>query len=277
MRIRAIKPRFFKNEDLDELEQRTGLPVCLAFIGLWCAADREGRFVWRPKALKSDILPYRPVDFEKVLDALASIGVIEKYHVNGQAYGWIPSFLKHQKPHHKEAPSELPPPPNLLEHNDLIKHDSSMAQAWPKHDASCPTVLTGMGICDNRNGDNGVSAASKDASPRRRTLRDDLFDALLAVDGSDPKSASKKAKRACGVALAEIEEACRNAGIDLTVQEIKDRGRALRHIFRDNLSAITPSSLAKNWAKCEVVLLDSSRNFQEYQPTRHRFYEPDSN
>ncbi len=56
-RIRTIKPEFFLHDELFELEKETGLPVRLAFIGLWTQCDREGRFKWRPLRLKAAILP----------------------------------------------------------------------------------------------------------------------------------------------------------------------------------------------------------------------------
>ena len=55
-RIRTIKPEFFRHEALFEAEHRAGLPLRLAFAGLWTAADREGRFKWRPRQLKLDVL-----------------------------------------------------------------------------------------------------------------------------------------------------------------------------------------------------------------------------
>jgi hypothetical protein len=68
-RIRTIKPEFFRHADLYEAEKETGLPLRLAFAGLWTAADREGRFKWRPRELKLDCLPHDDVDFSRVLDA----------------------------------------------------------------------------------------------------------------------------------------------------------------------------------------------------------------
>ena len=47
-RARNIKPAFFKNELLAELDAFDRL----LFIGLWCLADREGRTEDRPKRIK---------------------------------------------------------------------------------------------------------------------------------------------------------------------------------------------------------------------------------
>jgi len=109
-RIRTIKPEFFRHEELFELEQSTGQPLRLAFISLWTVADRAGRFKWRPRALKLDCLPYDDVDFSRVLDALESRGFVVRYDVEGEQFGWIPSFTKHQIVNNKEARSQLPEP-----------------------------------------------------------------------------------------------------------------------------------------------------------------------
>lgn len=107
-RIRSIKPEFFKHEELFNAEKETKLPLRVAFAGLWCAADREGCFKWKPNALKLDILPYDSVDFSRVLDALTTRGFLEKYENGGNIYGVIPSFLEHQVINNREAASTIP-------------------------------------------------------------------------------------------------------------------------------------------------------------------------
>ena len=109
MRIRTIKPEFFLHEGLFELERATGLPIRLAFAGLWCAADREGRFKWEPRKLKTQILPYDEIDFSKLLDALAESGMLLRYG-DALQFGVIPSFTSHQRVNIREAKSELPEP-----------------------------------------------------------------------------------------------------------------------------------------------------------------------
>ena len=109
-RIRTVKPELFKSEKLWDLQQETGLPVTQAFIGLWCYADREGRFEWKPRALKSDVLPYWDGDMSAVLAALASKSFVIRYVVNGKEYGYIRAWKEHQRPDHREAASVLPDP-----------------------------------------------------------------------------------------------------------------------------------------------------------------------
>jgi len=50
MRIRTIKPEFWKHDGIAELEYATRL----LFIALWCIADRRGRMEDRPKRIKAE-------------------------------------------------------------------------------------------------------------------------------------------------------------------------------------------------------------------------------
>ena len=109
-RIRTVKPEFFRHEALFEAERACRLPLRVAFAGLWTACDREGRFIWKPRALKLDALPYDDVDFSAVLDALAAHGFIVKYEVDAASYGHIPSWSKHQHVNQRESASVLPAP-----------------------------------------------------------------------------------------------------------------------------------------------------------------------
>jgi hypothetical protein len=112
-RIRTIKPAFFRHGGLFDAERSTGLPLRVAFAGLWTAADREGRFKWQPRELKLDCLPYDDVDFSRVLDALTTGGWIVRYEVDGATYGAIPSWAEHQVINNREAASDLPAPSEI--------------------------------------------------------------------------------------------------------------------------------------------------------------------
>lgn len=107
-RIRTVKPELFRHEGLYEAEQETGLPLRLAFIGLFTVADREGIFRWQPRQLKLDVMPYEQIDFSRVLDALATRGFLVRYACAGEEYGVIPTFRKHQVINNRERPSDFP-------------------------------------------------------------------------------------------------------------------------------------------------------------------------
>ncbi len=110
-RIRTIKPEVFQDERLWDLSLSTGLPLLQGFAGLWCFSDREGRFEWRPRALKNGILPYWSGDFARVLEVLESGRFIARYLVDSSPFGVVRTFLEHQVINQREAQSVLPAPP----------------------------------------------------------------------------------------------------------------------------------------------------------------------
>ncbi len=110
-RQRMIKPEFFLHDELAELSPLHRL----LFIGLWTLADREGRLEDRPKRIKVEVLPWDDVDVEEALADLDAGGFIHRYETEGRRYICLPSFLRHQRPHPKEAPSTIPSPPSREE------------------------------------------------------------------------------------------------------------------------------------------------------------------
>lgn len=133
-RIRTIKPEAHLDEDLWDAEQETGLPLFRAFTGLWCHADREGRFEWRPRPLKAGILPYWEGDFSRVLDALATRGFIVKYASGGREYGYIRTFKGHQFINNREPASSLPDPQETVSSCE----DARVTGASPTRDGRAP-------------------------------------------------------------------------------------------------------------------------------------------
>lgn len=108
-RIRTIKPELAAHEGMFDAEVQTGLPLRFAWCMLFTVADRDGRFMWRVRTLKAQILPHDELDFSRVLDAWLTRGFIRKYRVGEDWYGWIPTFTKHQVINHRESASSLPP------------------------------------------------------------------------------------------------------------------------------------------------------------------------
>ncbi len=107
-RIRTVKPELFKHLALFEAEEKYQLPLRIAFVGLFTCCDRQGRFLWQPRRLKVDILPYDDANIDDVLNALIDSGFITAYEVNGIVYGCIPTWGSHQVPNNKEHESKLP-------------------------------------------------------------------------------------------------------------------------------------------------------------------------
>ena len=143
-RSRNIKPGFFKNELLAEMSAEARL----LFIGLWCIADREGRFEDRPKKIKMELFPAYSFDLSGCIDTLATGGFLIRYEADGTKYVQIVNFTKHQMPHHKEVASVIPavgcsPHHQVNVESTLNQHQvnvgSTLRQEQPKQVAPCPT------------------------------------------------------------------------------------------------------------------------------------------
>lgn len=122
-RARNIKPAFFQNESLGELD-----PLArLAFIGLWTVADYKGCVEFRPKRLKVQILPYDDCNFEQLMIALDKSGFISIYSVLDQSYIKVNNFVKHQNPHknERESGSSIPDIPADYKNSTKNHEDSS--------------------------------------------------------------------------------------------------------------------------------------------------------
>lgn len=116
-RARNIKPAFFSNELLAELQAFDRL----LFAGLWCLADREGRIDDRPKRIKMELFPCDSYDVESGLNALCESGFVRRYQVEGFSVIAIEKFHKHQSPHGSEKDSILPDQDGYLTVNERAK------------------------------------------------------------------------------------------------------------------------------------------------------------
>lgn len=144
-RIRSIKPEFFLHEDLVQLEVRFGVrhQLRVLYPALWCLADREGRFQWRPGAIKAQAMPYdQDADVGLLLDALAAGGFVVRYQVGAEHYGWIPTFTKHQRVRNDEAASRLPE----FRPEEAIVTDPSLSRAGPECTDHPPTPWKGKDL-----------------------------------------------------------------------------------------------------------------------------------
>lgn len=183
-RIRSIKPESLKDEELWDAEAQTGLPLFRAFVGLWCQADRRGRFEWRPRMLKSEVLPYWDGDFEHVLDALVTRGFLVRYTVEGREYGWLPTFEKHQWINGKEPESKLPPPPENVvgPTGSRVGHVSNTREG---HEPHAPIQIPSRSDPDPAPDQGGAGGAAPSALPtplqaKAQLLLDNPTDAVMA-------------------------------------------------------------------------------------------------
>lgn len=180
-RIRSVKPELFTDEKLWDLSVDTGLPVTQAFVGLWCFADKEGRFEWRPRALKTAILPYWDGDFARVLDALTTRGFVVKYASGDREYGFIRTFKAHQVLNNREKDSELPAPP---ESADIPRTSTREPRVNDASESREPRDSERSEWIGNGNG-NGKGVGAHTERVREEPLpevgRDEAFDALPSM------------------------------------------------------------------------------------------------
>ena len=143
MRIRYLKPGFFKNEDLSALSPLHRL----LFAGLWLIADKAGRLEDRPRRIRGELFPYDDdADVEAMLTDLATSGFLIRYGAEDRRVIQIAQFPRHQRPHKNEPVSEL-----------------QEYEQCPSDDGHCPSdtarFVRGMG-----NGERGTGNGKKSVS-----------------------------------------------------------------------------------------------------------------
>lgn len=106
-RIRSIHPGLFTDEVFVSLSPAAQI----LWIGLWCEADDQGAFEWKPVTLKMRLLPASEDPIGPLLAELADAGCIRQYAVDGRQYGVIRNFARFQRP---KAPKEVHPLPAPL-------------------------------------------------------------------------------------------------------------------------------------------------------------------
>lgn len=135
-RARNIKPSFFTNDELSELE-----PLArILFIGMWTIADFKGCFEYKPKRLKVQILPYDDCNIEQLVSALDKSGFISIYSAQGQRYIKVINFSKHQNPHknEREGGSQIPDITQADEKNPLKSDNLENIEINHDQDGTAP-------------------------------------------------------------------------------------------------------------------------------------------
>ena len=164
-RIRTIKPDFFRHEALQDLEiAHPGKYPMMVFEGLWGHCDNKGRFEWKPRILKLDILPFLPFDMEETLKILADSKMVSRYSVDGKEYGEIPTFEKHQRLSGKELTEGEKYPANPE------NEQGSNGEATRKQSGSVeeiPESQEGKGKEEEGNGVDAISQSLPEISPMR--------------------------------------------------------------------------------------------------------------
>lgn len=199
-RIRTIKPEFFRHEQLQDLEEdNPGAHVMLVFAALWGHCDKEGRFLWKPRSLKLDILPFLDFDLTASLLLLREAGLIRQYENEGVQYGEVPTFKDHQRVSGKEAqePAKYPAPNGYFSDNSPGSDGEATGKQQRRQE--------GKGREQEGKGES-LSAEADHAEPRSA---DEDFETLWSIwQWHKTPKGSKKA------ALAEWQREVRKAGVD---------------------------------------------------------------
>ncbi|MFC2623697.1 MAG: hypothetical protein ACFN0W_03685 [Propionibacterium acidifaciens] len=135
-RIRSIKPEFWSSESITCLPRDTRL----AYIGLWCVADDEGRFRAQIGVLAGQLFPEDDDGREVVERALAELSgalsedsvspqsqpMVELYiGPDGHHYGQITAWARHQRIN-RPTPSSIPSPNDPGSRPDKLIRESSV-------------------------------------------------------------------------------------------------------------------------------------------------------
>lgn len=184
MRSRNIKPGFFKNDKLAEVDPLGRL----LFIGLWSIGDRDGKLKDRPRRIAAEVLPYDVVDVDGLLDDLHRLGFIERYEVGGEQYILVTNFKKHQNPHVNEKPGGYPDPLRA-------EYGTSTVQVPDKHGAnpsdSCsliPDLLNPEEESDISSSSSPLFAEKEDPWELADTLRESILQNNAGAKVPDPSS-----------------------------------------------------------------------------------------
>ncbi len=127
MRIRTIKPQFWRSPDVMALDhfQR------LLFIGLWNLADDEGRGVYDPASIAADLFltefslnPHGVItDVSRAFSEYSSRSMVAVYEVKKRQYFQILQWQEHQRVN-RASKSQIPPMTSGNEETKLFSEDS---------------------------------------------------------------------------------------------------------------------------------------------------------
>ena len=238
MRIRTIKPDFFIDEDLQDLEEASpGSYVMLVFAGLWGNCDKQGVFEWKARTLKLHILPFLRFEMEETLGILLRAGFITRFEADGKTFGYVPTFGKHQRINGKEAQesARYPSPPSDFSTEKPSRKDGEASGKQPgnKEEAVETTGREGKGREEEGKG-----------KPAKEQSQSVPTGAVLVV--SDNKQAGGLTERLLRECVEEnrgmLREKFPEVDIDLEVEEMVAKYR------RESIGA-DPLLLVIRWFK----------------------------
>lgn len=165
MRIRTVKPEFWRSDDIDALclEDR------LLFIGLWSYVDDSGVGIDKESSIAADLFAGDLArEFSETsrrvhegLKRLSAAGLITRYTVSGRRYLHIATWTKHQKIN-RPTPSRYPPPASA----DSPPPDPGREPSLNGHGVLSESSRPGTGEQGNRGtGENNTRAPRSLSAP----------------------------------------------------------------------------------------------------------------
>ena len=133
MRIRSIKPEFWRSDDIDALDWDTRL----VFIGLWSYVDDNGVGIYKMSNIVSDLFAsdfYRnpTATLSRVSEALKRLesrSMIDLYRVGDREYLYITNWERHQRVNNPNKPRyPLPASENSEPIEDLSRSDAGASE-----------------------------------------------------------------------------------------------------------------------------------------------------
>ena len=181
MRIRTIKPEFFKHEGLAELAPLERL----LFVGLWCMADANGVLPYRPKRIKIEVLPYDDLDVSQAIPRLVSGDYLRTYRVDGEDFLQVVNWHRHQRIQGKEREhgARYPLPPGDLEKKKRSGNDGETPETHPvAQERKGKDKAEGEGAEKEQGNTRETTAAAPAASPVKLDMGTILNRCLVKTD-----------------------------------------------------------------------------------------------
>lgn len=190
MRIRSIKPEFWRSEDISRLDRDDRL----LFVGLWSYVDDNGVGRDRLAEVCADLfahdLEQNPRDtFARVqrgLAHLAAAGLIVRYESDGKPFLEVTTWTDHQR---IDRPAK-PRYPRYDSDRDILATDSR----HPREDAATGTGEQGIRGAGDQGAEEQVSSSEVAVAPSRpdvdRLL--DLLDSEIVRNGGRAPARTKK-------------------------------------------------------------------------------------
>lgn len=256
MRIRTIKPEFWKHQRMAQLPAETRLLA----IGLLNYADDEGYFDAHPALIRGELMPYseKTARIPKMLEELSGIGFLSvEKKADGKLIGHISNFLEHQRINRPTRSKHSRTPHARLTEDSVSAHDTLTDSSLPEGKGTGNRERKGVVSADADEPELTLEspedppplppAGSDEKKKKGGRERDAVFDALLRVCGMPMEGLTGSEGGRVAKARKEIMQACFGLTVEGIVAEIERRAATYRREWPN--AELTPTALAANWSR----------------------------